>query len=195
MKKRVAIYCSVSTKSEIQQHSLEAQIKYYLDFISLIKEYELVGIYADVGSGTNVKSRTEFNKLIRECKKGKVDLIITKSISRFARNTLDFLEVLHMLKEKEVEVYFENEKILLSKERSELRMSIIAAVAQEESMARSRSTKWGIEARMSAGISKLSERVCYGYKKDCDGKLVVDENTVENVKVIFNLYLDIVYLV
>lgn len=190
MIKKVAIYCRVSTKSEIQQHSLETQIKYYSDFIRLIKEYELVGIYTDVGSGLNTKSRTEFNKLIRACKRGRVDLIITKSISRFARNTLDFLEVLHMLKEKGVDVYFENEKILLSEERSELRMSIIAAIAQEESMARSRNTKWGIEARIAAGTSKLSERVCYGYKKDNNGKLTIDENTVENVKLIFDLYLN-----
>lgn len=190
MIKRVAIYCRVSTQSEMQQHSLEAQIKYYSDFIRLIKEYELVGIFTDVGSGLNTKSRTEFNKLIRACKKGKVDLIITKSISRFARNTLDFLEVLHMLKEKGVDVYFENEKILLSEERSELRMSIIAAIAQEESIARSRNTKWGIEERIAAGTSKLSERVCYGYKKDNNGNLTVDENTVENVKLIFDLYVD-----
>lgn len=190
MIKRVAIYCRVSTQSEIQQHSLEAQIKYYSDFIRLIKEYELVGVFTDVGSGLNSKSRTEFNKLIRACKKGKVDLIITKSISRFARNTLDFLEVLHMLKEKGVDVYFENEKILFSEERSELRMSIIAAIAQEESMERSRNTKWGIEVRIAAGISKLSERVCYGYKKDNNGNLTIDENTVENVKLIFDLYLE-----
>ena len=156
----------------------------------MIKEYELVGIYTDNGSGLNTKSRTEFNKLIRTCKNGKVDLIITKSISRFARNTLDFLKVLHMLKYKGVDVYFENEKILLSEERSELRMSIIAAIAQEESMARSRNTKWGIEARIAAGKSKLSERVCYGYKKDNNRNLIVDENTVENVKLIFDLYLD-----
>ena len=190
MTKRVAIYCRVSTKSEMQQQSLEAQIKYYSDFIRLIKEYALVGIYTDVGSSLNTKSRTEFNKLIWACKKGKVDLIITKSISRFARNTLDFLKVLHMLKEKDVDVYFENEKILLSEERSELRMSIIAAIAQEESMARSKNTKWGIEARIAAGTSKLSERVCYGYKKDNNGNLTIDENTVENVKLIFDLYLD-----
>lgn len=190
MIKRVAIYCRVSTQSEMQQHSLEAQIKYYSDFIRLIKEYELVGIYTDVGSGLNAKSRTEFNKMIWACKKGKVDLIITKSISRFARNTLDFLKVLHMLKEKGVDVYFENEKILLSEERSELRMSIIAAIAQEESMVRSRNTKWGIEARIAAGTSKLSERGCYGYKKDNNSNLTIDENTVENVKLIFDLYLD-----
>ncbi len=100
MIKRVAIYCRVSTKSEMQKHSLEAQMKYYSDFIRLIKEYELVGIYTDIGSGLSTKSRMEFNKLIRTCKKVKVDLIITKSISRFARNTLDFLEILHMLKKR-----------------------------------------------------------------------------------------------
>ena len=142
---RVAVYCRVSSNSDEQKSSLQAQQEYYSKVIMNDEKCLLVGIYTDIASGVDKKKRTQFNKLIKDCKKKKIDIIVTKSISRFARNTLDFLEVIRMLKELNVDVYFENEKIWLSKERNEFMMTTYAAIAQEESMMKSRSIKWGLE--------------------------------------------------
>ena len=187
--KRVAVYCRVSTKEELQQHSLQAQQEYYEKNLALLSDYKLIGIYADTASGLRRKKRSQFEKLIRDCKRKKIDVIITKSISRFARNTLDFLIVIRKLKEIGVEVFFENEKILLSKERSEFKMTMFATVAQEESISKSRSIRWGLIHRFESGESKLANRICYGYTKDKDGNLIVDEEKAQNVKLIFELYL------
>ncbi|MBS1400192.1 MAG: recombinase family protein [Clostridia bacterium] len=189
MKIRVAVYCRVSTKSEMQQHRLGAQREYYEKLISSSDKYTLAGIYTDIASGVSKKGRTAFNSLLKACKKKKIDLILTKSISRFARNTLDFLQTIRDLKDWGVDVYFESEQILLSEERSELKMGIYEAVMQEESMSRSRITKWGLSTRFALGESKLANRVCYGYKHDKDGNLTIDEEKAENVKLIFHLYL------
>ena len=141
MKKKVAAYCRVSTKEDIQRHSLEAQKKYYQRIIEQNPNYEFVGIYADTSSGLRKKNRVQFEKMLRDCKRGRIDIIFTKSISRFARNTLDFLNIIRNLKYIGVNVYFETEQIWLLNERSELNMAIHAAVAQEESVAKSRSIR------------------------------------------------------
>lgn len=163
---RVAVYCRVSNNSDEQKSSLQAQQEYYSKVIINDENCLFVGIYADIGSGVDKKKRTQFNKLIKDCKKKKIDIIVTKSISRFARNTLDFLEVIRMLKELNVDVYFENEKIWLSKERNEFMMTTYAAIAQEESMMKSRSIKWGLEKGFVSGDSKVAQRKCYGYTND-----------------------------
>lgn len=187
--KRIAVYCRVSTKEELQQHSLQAQKEYYEKNLALFSDCKLVGVYADTASGLRRKKRSQFEKIIRDCKCKKIDVIITKSISRFARNTLDFLMVIRKLKEIGVEVFFENEKILLSKERSEFKMTMFATVAQEESISKSRCIRWGLIHRFESGESKLANRTCYGYTKDKDGNLIVDEEKAQNVKLIFELYL------
>ncbi len=189
MKKRVAAYCRVSTKKEIQLYSLEAQKQYYKNLIESNEDFIFVGIYADTASGLKKKDRVQFGELIKDCKKKKIDIIYTKSISRFARNTLDFLEDIRKLKKMGVDVYFENERIWLKDERSELTMTIYATVAQEESVSKSRITRWGLVSGFKSGTSKLANRVCYGYKQDEDGNLVIDEEQAKNVKWIFNLYL------
>lgn len=188
MAKRVAVYCRVSTKEEMQLNSLKAQKEYYAKTAMLLG-YELVGIYADISSGLQTKKRLQFETLLKDCRKNKVDIIITKSIVRFARNTVDFLSVIRELKELRVDIYFENEKILLSQERSELRMTILAAVAQEESLSKSRNIRWGLNYSFKSGESKMANRVCYGYAKDNNGNLIIDNSTAENVRLIFNLYL------
>ena len=189
MKKRVAAYCRVSTKKEIQLYSLEAQKQYYKNFIEANEDFIFVGIYADTASGLKKKDRVQFGKLLKDCKKKKIDIIYTKSISRFARNTLDFLEDIRKLKKLGVDVYFQNEQIWLNKERSELTMTIYPTVAQEESVSKSRITRWGLVSGFKSGTSKLANRVCYGYKQDKDGNLIIDEEQAKNVKLIFGFYL------
>lgn len=187
--KRVAVYCRVSTHEELQQHSLKAQREYYEKLLALFPEHKLVGIYAETKSGLNKKKRNQFEKLIKDCRRKKVDVIITKSVSRFARNVLDFLPVIRKLKNIGVDVYFENEKILLSKERSEFRMTVHATIAQEESLSKSRSIRWGLNHSFASGESKMANRVCYGYTHDSKGNLIVDEEKAKHVKLIFDLYL------
>lgn len=108
---RVVVYCRVSTKEELQQHSLKAQQEYYEKWVKENKDYILVGMYVDIASGLKKKGRVQFDKMLKECKRKRVDLIVTKSISRFARNTLDFLKTIRKLKRIGVDIYFENEKI------------------------------------------------------------------------------------
>ena len=189
MKKKVAAYCRVSTKEDIQQHSLEAQKKYYQREIEQNPNYEFIGVYADTSSGLRKKNRVQFEKMLRDCKRGKIHIIFTKSISRFARNTLDFLNIIRKLKCLEVNVYFETEQIWLLNESSELNMAIHAAVAQEESVVKSRSIRWGLAHSFASGTSGLANRSCYGYTNDSQGELIIDEEKAENVKLIFSLYL------
>ena len=189
MKKKVAAYCRVSTKEDIQQHSLEAQKKYYQREIEQNPDYEFIGVYADTSSGLRKKNRIQFEKMLRDCKRGKIHIIFTKSISRFARNTLDFLNIIRKLKCLEVNVYFETEHIWLLNEISELNMAIHAAVAQEESVAKSRSIRWGLTHSFASGTSGLANRSCYGYINDSQGGLIIDEEKAANVKLIFSLYL------
>lgn len=158
---KVAVYCRVSSNSNAQKISLQAQQEYYSKVIMNDESCLLVGIYTDIESGVDKKKRIQFNKLIKDCKKGKIDIIVTKSISRFARNALDFLETICILKELNVEVYFDNEKIYLSKERNEFILTTYAAVAQEESMMKSRSIKWGLKHGFALGDSKVAQRKCY----------------------------------
>ena len=189
MKRKVAAYCRVSIKKEIQQYSLEAQKQYYKNLIKSNEDFIFVGIYADTASGLKKKDRVQFAKLLKDCKKKKIDVIYTKSISRCARNTLDFLEDLRKLKKMGVDVYFENERIWLKEERSELTMTIYATVEQEESVSKSRITRWGLVSGFKSGASKLANRVCYGYKQDEDGNLVIDDEQANSVRLIFDLYL------
>lgn len=128
--------------------------------------------------------------MIQDFRKGKIDIIFTKSISRFARNSLDFLTTIRELKALGVDVYFETEKILLSRERNKFRMTTLAAVAQEESFMKSRSIKWSLNVGFTTGTSKLANRPCYGYVNDDNGNLVIDSDKAESVRMIFRLYLD-----
>ena len=133
-KLRVAAYCRVSTDSDEQATSYEAQIEHYTEFIQKNPEWTLAGIYADDGiSGTNTKKREEFNRLIADCEAGNIDMVITKSISRFARNTLDCLKYIRLLKDKNIPVYFEKENINSMDSKGEVLLTIMASLAQQES--------------------------------------------------------------
>lgn len=143
---RVAAYCRVSTDSEEQASSYEIQIEHYTNYIKKNKEWELAGIFADDGiTGTNTKKREEFNRMIEECMAGNIDMIITKSISRFARNTLDCLKYIRQLKDKNIAVFFEKENINTMDSKGEVLLTIMASLAQQESQSLSQNVKLGIQ--------------------------------------------------
>ena len=145
-KLRVAAYCRVSTSSDEQLQSYEAQVNYYNEYISKNPEWEMAGIYADEGiSGTNTKKRTQFNKMIEDCMDGKIDMIVTKSISRFARNTVDTLNHIRQLRDKNIAVYFEKESINSLDSKGEILLTVMSSLAQEESRSLSHNVKLGFQ--------------------------------------------------
>jgi len=151
-KKRVAAYCRVSTDSEEQLNSYEAQKSYYTQKIEDSPDWEMAGIYADEGiTGTSLKKRTEFKKMITACKRGHIDLIITKSLSRFARNTVDCLETVRLLKANGIGVYFEKENINTLTESSEFLITLFSGFAQAESESLSKNVAWGKAKSAEAG--------------------------------------------
>ena len=153
--KRVAVYARVSLETDRLAHSLLAQSEYYCGFIRGKPEWELVGIYADSFiSGTEISRRSEFRRLISDCESGRVDLVLCKSISRFARNIVDLLETVRHLKELGVEVRFEKENINSLSEDGELLLTILASFAQEESRSVSENVKWGIRKRFEVSPVK-----------------------------------------
>lgn len=146
-KLRVAGYYRVSTETEEQNSSYEIQVAHYTDFIKKNTEWEFAGIFADDGiSGTNTKKREEFNRLIDECMEGNIDLVITKSISRFARNTLNCLQYIRQLKDKNISVYFEKENINTMDAKGEVLLTIMASLAQQESQSLSQNVKLGLHS-------------------------------------------------
>ena len=147
-KLRVAAYCRVSTETEEQNSSYEVQVAHYTEFIKKNTEWEFAGIFADAGiSGTNTKKRDEFNRMIAECMDGNIDMVITKSISRFARNTLDCLQYIRQLKDKNISVYFEKENINTMDAKGEVLLTIMASLAQQESQSLSQNVKLGLQYR------------------------------------------------
>jgi len=187
---KVAAYCRVSSVNDEQMGSLDFQQKYYRELIDKNEQWELVGIYADRATGRNISSRSQFRQLLADCHDGKINLIITKSISRFARNTLDVLSTCHELKTLGIEVYFEVERIWLSKQTSDLILTIYAACYQNESEDRSFSIKWGIKRSFERADSKFLNRVCYGYQKGPEGQLVIKKDEATIIRDIFRLYID-----
>ena len=156
-KRRVAGYARVSTNLEEQATSYDAQVDYYTTMINSRPEWELVKVYTDEGiSGTNTKKRAGFNQMIDDALNGKIDLIITKSVSRFARNTVDSLVNIRKLKEKGVEVYFEKENIYTLDSKGELLLTIMSSIAQEESRSISENVKWGIRKGFADGKVSLA---------------------------------------
>lgn len=188
---RVAAYCRVSTDNEEQASSYEAQIQHYEEFIKTNPEWEFVGVYADEGiSATNTKKREQFNTMIEDCQAGKIDMIFTKSISRFARNTLDCLKYIRLLKEINIPVFFEKESINTMDAKGEVLITIMASLAQQESESLSKNTKMGIQYRFQQGKVLVNARNFLGYDKDEEGHLVINPTEAEIVKRIFREYLE-----
>lgn len=190
-KKKMAAYCRVSTDQLEQLSSYEAQVNYYTNFINNSPEYEMVKVYADEGiSGTNTKKREQFNKMIEDCNDGKIDIIITKSISRFARNTLDTLNYVRMLKELGIGVIFEKENINTLDSKDEVLLTILSSLAQDESRSISENSTWGIRRKFEQGKVVVNHKKFLGYDKDEEGNLIINEAQAKIVKRIFTEYLD-----
>jgi DNA invertase Pin-like site-specific DNA recombinase len=186
LRKRVAAYCRVSTDKEEQQSSLETQMNSFQSLINARGDWELAGIYADEGlSGTRAANRVEFQRMIADCEAGQIDYIVTKSISRFARNTVECLQYVRKLKDIGIYIYFEKERLDTSNTSSEMLLSILAAVAQEESHSISENLKWGYRKRFQIGIPKWPPT--YGYRFQ-DGKVNEYATEARAVKRIFELY-------
>ena len=183
--KKVAAYCRVSTKAQDQLDSLVAQEHYYEEKIKANPNWKFAGIYSDVGSGTTIKGRKRLNALISACRRGKVDMVLIKSASRFARNTVDALKTIRMLHRWNVDIYFETENIHSLHETSEFLLTVICAQAQDESESKSADIKWGLQKSFADPDSKYYQRKCYGYKHDENGHLAIDEKEAEVARLIF----------
>ena len=188
---RVAAYCRVSTAQEEQQNSYQVQIDYYTDYINKKKEWKLAGIFADEGiSGTQTKKRTEFNRMMRLCKQKKIDLVLCKSISRFARNTVDCLESVRQLKELGIGVIFEKENINTLTITSEFMITLYGSFAQAESESISKNVSWGVEKGFREGKVRYNYSKWLGYQKGADGKPEIIPDEAKIVKSIFEMFLN-----
>ena len=166
-RQKVAAYARVSMETDRLAHSLSAQVSYYNDLIQANPEWEFAGVYADFGiSGTGTAKREEWGRLIADCEAGKINIILTKSISRFARNTVDLLSTVRHLKEIGVEVRFEKENIHSFSGDGELMLSILASFAQEESRSISENSKWGIRKTYQNGTDGVRNKKVLGYRYD-----------------------------
>jgi site-specific DNA recombinase len=190
-KKRVAAYARVSTDNDEQLSSYEAQVDYYTRHIKENDMWEFVEIYTDEGiSATNTKKRGGFNRMISDALDGKIDLILTKSVSRFARNTVDSLTTVRKLKEKGVEVYFEKENIYTLDSKGELLITIMSSLAQEESRSISENVTWGQRKRFSDGKVSLPYKQFLGYEKGEDGLPKIVESQAKTVRLLYKLFLE-----
>lgn len=189
--RRVAAYARVSTNRECQQTSYEAQIQYYTRYIEKKPDWIFAGIYADEGvTGTSTQKRVAFLQMIQDAMDGKIDLIVTKSVSRFARNTVDSLSVIRKLKEHGVEIYFEKENIWTFDAKGELLITIISSWAQEESRSISENTRWGMRKAFQDGKVFVPYRHFLGYDRGENGELKVNPEQAKTVRMIYKMFLD-----
>jgi len=186
---RVGIYARVSTNSAEQLQSLTAQVSHLTRVTAANKKWLLVDVYMDIASSKTGSSRKEFARMLKDCQSNDLDIIFTKSISRFGRDTVEVLDALNQLKLFSVRVIFEQEELDTANIDSSLMISIIESIAQAENESRSDNIKWGIKQRAASGTSKLYNRKCYGYTNASDGSLIIKKSEEEIVKMIFDLYL------
>ena len=188
---RVAAYCRVSTELIQQESSYTAQVEYYKNKIENMSNWKNAGIYADDGkSATNTKKRDDFNAMIKDALEGKIDMILTKSVSRFARNTVDALTTIRKLKEKNVAVVFEKEGINTLEGTGEILLTILSSFAQEESRNISENTRWSVIRRFEKGKVIVNHKKFMGYTKNENGELIIVPEEAEVVKMVFQLYLE-----
>lgn len=187
--KRVGIYCRVSTNSADQLKSLTAQVSALTRLTAANPKWLLVDVYIDIASSKTGSSRKEFSRMLQDCKSRDIEIILTKSISRFGRDTVEILDALNQLRILGVRVIFEQEVLDTADTNNDLMISIIESIAQAENESRSDNIKWGIKQRAAQGTSKLYKRKCYGYFNDADGNLAINDKEAKNVRLIFNMYL------
>lgn len=190
-KRKTCGYARVSTDKDEQFTSYEAQIDYYTKYITKNPDWEFVKVYTDEGiSGTSIKNRDGFNTMIQDALDGKIDLIVTKSVSRFARNTVDTLSTIRKLKDRGVEVYFEKENIWSFDSKGELVLTIMSSIAQEESRSISENITWSKRKQAAEGKFNISTNRFIGYDKDENGNLIINEEEAKIVRRIFTLFLN-----
>ena len=190
-KRRVAGYARVSTDSDEQFTSYSAQVDYYTNYIKSRDDWDFVNVYTDEGiTGTSTKHRDGFKRMIADALSGRIDLIITKSVSRFARNTVDSLTTIRQLKEKGVEVYFEKENIWTFDGKGELLITIMSSLAQEESRSISENVTWGKRKRMADGKVSIPFDHFLGYDRGPNGELIINPEQAETVRLIYELFLE-----
>ena len=190
-KRRVAGYARVSTDTDDQFASYEAQVAYYTSYIKSREDWEFVDVFTDEGiSGTHTANRAGFNEMVSQALDGKIDLIITKSVSRFARNTVDSLTTIRKLKEHGVECYFEKENIWTFDSKGEVLLTIMSSLAQEESRNISENTTWGLRKRFADGKVSMVYKLFLGYEKGPDGNPVINEEQAKTIRYIFKSFLE-----
>ena len=190
-KRRVAAYARVSTNSKEQETSYEAQVSYYTEYISSKPDWQFVQVYADRGiTGTSTKRREHFNDMVEDALAGKIDLIITKSVSRFARNTVDSLTTIRKLKERGVEVYFEEQNIYTLDSKGELLLTIMSSLAQEESRNISENVTWGQRKRFADGKVSMPYKHFLGYRRGEDGLPEIVPSEAKTVRLIYLMFLE-----
>lgn len=186
---KVAAYCRVSTEYEEQRQSLKSQVAYYTQKICDNSDWDFAGIYAEQESGTRVDNRDEVQRLMNDCRNGKVDLVLMKSLSRFGRNNLYVLLMLDELSKLNIVVYFETEDIWSNDPRVKKYITMAAAAYQEESRQKSEAIKWGIRQSNYYGHVKLNHSQFLGYGRDDNGNLVIIEEEAKIVRLIYDLFL------
>ena len=186
---KVGIYCRVSSMTQAQMSSLAQQVSFFVQMVAKRYDWQLEDIYIDVKSGETTGQRTEFQRMLDDCQNRKLDIVLTKSISRFGRNTEDTIKSLRLLKASGVTVIFDAENLNTSSGDSELMISILSAYAEAENDSRRRNQYWSIIKQLENGTSSIYNRACYGYKKGDAGELLIDQEEASIVQDIFKLYL------
>ena len=187
--KRVGIYCRVSTNSMEQLQSLTAQVSYLTRLAATVPQWLLSDVYMDIATSKTGSLRKEFNRMLDDCKSHKLEIVITKDVSRFGRDTVEVLDAFNQLKALGVRVIFEGNSLDTANTNSDLMVAVMESIAQAENESRSKNIRWGIKQRAATGTSKLYDRKCYGYKHDENDHLVIDEEIARNIKLIYDLYL------
>lgn len=190
LEKNVAIYCMVSTNEKEQLYSLSSQISALTRAVANVNQWRLADIFIDIGSAKRNAPRREFERLLKECEAHNISVVLTKSISRFGRDTVDTLSAINRLKKAGVRLIFEDEDLDTDKIDSNLMISVMESFAQAETESRSDNIRMGLAMRAATGTSGLYKRKLYGYTKNKDGELVIDEEQAKIVRDIFRWYLD-----
>lgn len=186
---KVGIYCRVSTNSSEQLESLSAQVSALTRLVAATPQWVLVDIYMDVASAKGNTDRKEYKRMLEDVKAKKVKIVLTKSVSRFGRDTIETLEALQIIRESEARIIFEQEQLDSADTDSSLMISIIESLAQSENENRSENIKWGLKRRAAQGTSRMFDKKCYGYDQDENGKLIIKESEADIVRKIYSWYL------
>lgn len=190
LEKKVGIYCRVSTNEKEQLYSLAAQVSALTRAVANVSQWLLADVFIDVASAKGDVPRREFERMLKECEEHNISVVLTKSISRFGRDTVDALSAINRLKTAGVRIIFTEENLDTDEVNSDLLISVLESFAQAENESRSENIRMGLAMRAANGMSGLYKRKLYGYAKNSDGELVIDETQAKIVRDIFRWYLD-----